>query len=127
MIKVYMASKMEHAEKWRELYSEHPTLHVVSRWPFLEPFVSPTGENAKKFWQDDVADIAHADAVVVFAKEGEKLRGALVEAGIAIGMGKLVVVIGEHLDYGTWRFHPQVFNATTIEEAFSLIEKQING
>lgn len=127
MIKVYMASKMHYAADWRAMYSSERNVHIVSRWPFLEPSVEPSSDNAKKFWQDDVADIARADAVVVYAKDDEKPRGALVEAGIAIGMGKLVALVGEHPDYGTWRYHPQVINATSIEEAFWLIGQQING
>lgn len=122
-VKVYIASKMCHAERWRNAYEENPHFHIVSRWPFLEPFIAPTEANARKFWQDDVADIQAADAVIVYAEEGEKLRGALVEAGIAIGLGKLVIVIGEHPDFGTWSHHPQVKRAPNFHAALVLVHE----
>jgi nucleoside 2-deoxyribosyltransferase len=120
MVKIYMASKMHHAEEWRDLYSRK-NIHVVSRWPFLEPFVEPSPGNAVKFWEDDLADIARCDALVLYGQSTEKLRGALVEAGIALALGKLVMVIGEHDDYGTWRYHPRVMNYETLEGALSYL------
>lgn len=121
IIKVYIASKMQHAARWRNLYSKYAHVHVVSRWPFLEPSVEPDEDNARKFWQDDVADIQAADAVIVYAEPEEKLRGALVEAGIAIGLGKLVIVIGDHPDFGTWIHHPQVRRADDLVSAFVIV------
>lgn len=124
--KIYIASKMHHAERWRQEYCRQD-VHIVSRWPFLEPFIDTEINNCKKFWQDDVADIQTADAVVVYVEEGEKLRGALVEAGIAIGLGKLVVVVGDHPDFGTWSYHPQVKKARSLDLAFKLVSGIVNG
>lgn len=124
--KIYIASKMQHAPRWRQEY-ERADVHIVSRWPFLEPFIDCGESNCRKFWQDDFADIQSADAVVVYVEEGEKLRGALVEAGIAIGLGKLVVVIGEHPDFGTWSFHPSVKRAADFDLAIKLVKKIVHG
>lgn len=120
MLKVYIASKMQHAPAWRELYSAYPDVHIVSRWPFLEPFIEPTENNGVKFWQTDFEDIAASDVLVVYAEPDEHLRGALVEAGIALGLGKWVVLIGEHYDYGTWQFHSRVVKANSISHAFTV-------
>ena len=127
MVRIYIASKMHHAERWRGLYDELPDVHICSHWPFLEPFVHPSGENARKFWHDDVQDISDCHALIVYAEEGEKLRGALVEAGIAIGMGRPVIVVGEHPDFGTWSFHPKVSRATTLAEAVQQARQLVNG
>lgn len=116
MAKVYFASKMEHAEKWRKLYTR---CHISSRWPFLEPFVEPTPENARKFWQDDYTDIRNCGVLICYAEEGEKLRGALVEVGMALGMGKQVWLIGDHTDFGTWRYHPQISIYPDLETALA--------
>ena len=121
--KVYIASKMQHAEKWRDLYNKSG-LHIVSRWPFLEPFVEPTKNNALKFWQDDVADIKNCDVLMIYAEENEHLRGALVEVGLALGLGKYVVVIGDHPDFGTWRYHPRVYNLVDLDQAINFIRKK---
>jgi nucleoside 2-deoxyribosyltransferase len=82
---------------------------VVSRWPYLLGSVPETSE--KGIWINDFADIDHADCVIVYGKEGDQLRGALVEAGYAIAKGKRVFVLGEHECFGTWKGHPLV---TTI-------------
>jgi hypothetical protein len=121
MAKVYFASKMHHAVKWKGFY-DHPDIHVVSRWPFLETFVEPTPANAKKFWLDDHADVTRADVVIVYAEEGEHLRGALIEAGIGIALGKRIIVVGDHPDYGTWQHHPQVQRAISLENALALVK-----
>lgn len=121
MARVYMASKMHHAEKWRALYSHHPEIHVVNAWCFLEPFVDASDANARKFWQDDFDDIARCHAVIVYAEPGENLRGALVEAGIGLGLDKTIIVVGDHPDYGTWQHHPSVHKSSSIEAALELV------
>lgn len=119
--RVYIASKMHHAEQWRELY-KRADIHLVSRWPFLEPFVEPEAANAQFFWQDDMADVRACHVLFVYALEGEHLRGALVEAGAALALGKLVIVIGApHPDYGTWMHHPNVKAVDTIDAAIDLV------
>lgn len=118
--RVYVASKMQHAPMWRELYRS-PRIHLVSRWPFLEPFIEPDPEHAKFFWQDDLADVRSCHACIVYAEPGEHLRGALVEAGAALALNKLVVVVGEHPDFGTWQYHPLVGAVDTIDDAVNMI------
>lgn len=119
MVRIYMASKMHHGAWWKQLYSNDPDIHIVSRWPFLEEDILPTPENARKFWYDDASDIASAHVVIVYAESEDKLRGALVEAGIAIGIGRQVIAVGCHPDYGTWQYHPFVIRVETLEEAFA--------
>lgn len=127
MIRIYIASKMEHAERWRELYAELPDIHICSRWPFLEPFIEPSKENARKFWQTDEDDIYNCNALIVYAEEGEKLRGALVEAGMALGIGRPVIVVGDHPDFGTWVFHPNVSRVATLADAVKKARQLVNG
>ncbi|MFA9261732.1 MAG: hypothetical protein ACEQSB_00005, partial [Undibacterium sp.] len=69
----------------------------------------------------DHEDVSTADCVIVYAEKGEHLRGALVEAGIALALKVPVMVIGDHPDYGTWQYHPGVIRYATIEDAFSSI------
>lgn len=120
--KIYIASKMHHAPRWREAYSRED-IHIVSRWPFLEPSIDSRPSNCRKFWQDDFIDIQTADIIIVYVEEGEKLRGALVEVGVALAFGKFVVVIGDYPDFGTWRFHPQVVCAADFEDAIAMVKR----
>lgn len=118
---VYTASKLRHAAMWRELRVTRPDVAFTARWPDIEGQVPDTPENAGAFWTHDVADVRRADAVLVYAEPGEHLRGGLVEAGVALGLGKQVVVVGEHPDYGTWQYHPLVQRARDIDHALQLI------
>jgi hypothetical protein len=111
MIRLYTASKMTHAAMWRQLRLVYTNIHFTARWPYLETEIPSTPEHAKIFWQDDLLDVSVADAVLCYAEEGEHLRGALVEAGIALGLGKKVIVVGDHPDYGTWQYHPKVIRS----------------
>lgn len=120
--KVYIASKIRYAPVWRELYS-HSDIHIVSRWPFLETQVDDRPTNCRKFWQDDFTDVSSADILILFAEEGENLRGALVEVGIALGLGKHIIVIGDHKDHGTWWHHPQVKKVINLEQAIKLARR----
>ncbi len=120
-IRVYGASKLSHSQMWIELRKRYPRIHFTARWPFFTGILEDTEEQAKHFWLDDEADIRQADCVIVYAdSEAEKLRGALVEAGIAIGLGKKVFVVGEHPDYGTWQFHPLVVRVKSVEAALAV-------
>lgn len=121
MKNVYFASKMDKAHRWRELYSYSDLINITARWPYLEPSVAPTPANAKKFWRGDYLDIQACDFLICYADGDDKLRGALVEAGMAIGMGKTVIVIGIHDDYGTWQYHEQVLRFSTILEALDYV------
>lgn len=116
-LKVYTASKTEHAQFWIELRGKWPEVHFTARWPFMTGRVSETAYNAFQFWQDDLDDIRTSDVVMVLGKPGEHLRGALVEAGMGIALGKTILVVGEHEDYGSWQYHPLVKRTTDIDTA----------
>lgn len=121
MFRIYTASKLRQAQMWQAIHDSHPDVYFHARWlKHTGKLKTPdTPENAKRFWIEDEQDVKHADAVFVFAEDDEHLRGALVEAGMAIAYGKPVYVIGEHPDYGTWQYHPAVVRVRTVEEAIA--------
>lgn len=122
MKRIYFASKLEEASRWRALCETCKDIIAHARWLKHNKIGTPNGpEYAAKFWLEDEADIGTADAIIVFATDGQHLRGALVEAGMAIAMKKPVYVIGDHPDYGTWRYHPGVVRVKSIDEALRLI------
>lgn len=122
-IKLYTASKLKHAPLWRRLSEEWTELDFVARWPTGHVDNIPDTEYyAKVFWQQDYEDVLASDVVLVFAEGDDKLRGALIEAGLAIAFGNAVIVVGEHSDYGTWQFHPSVHRVPSLAEARKLLE-----
>ncbi len=118
MIRVYPASKLRHGPMWRELDDRTPNVQFHARWLKHNKIGTPDLPNeATQFWMQDVQDIKDADCVFVYAEPDDHLRGALVEAGIAIALGVPVYTIGKHPDYGTWQHHPNVHKVSSIEDA----------
>ncbi len=83
--------------------------------------------SAFEFWQENEQDIITADYLLVYVESGDHLRGALVEAGIAIANRVRVIVVGDHPDYGTWKYHPNVEWADDMDEALMIISKKFHG
>lgn len=122
MIRVYFASKLEEAERWRTLCARFPHFQAHARWLKHCKLETPdTAEHAADFWLQDEQDVRDADAVVVFGMGDQKLRGALVEAGIAIACGVPVIVVGDHPDYSTWQHHPGVHRMATLDAAIKFL------
>lgn len=122
MLRVYTASKLKHAPKWRDLCAATPGIQAHARWLKHNVIGTPdSAENAAEFWLQDEQDVRDADVVMVYGEGDDKIRGALVEAGIAIACGIPVVVVGEHSDYGTWQFHPGVTRMPDLPSAIAFI------
>ena len=130
MIKVYIASKLSYAKRFRDLREiwgmRGVDLHA--RWfdqAELEHVNHElTPHDFHVFWLVDEEDVRQSDAVILYAENGDRLRGALVEVGMAIALGKLVIVIGDHPDYGTWQHHPVVTRADSLDHAFTMLERR---
>jgi hypothetical protein len=107
-MKVYCASKMHHLQMWRHAREEWaPKIQIISRWIDATPEDEERCQNeplfAQNCWERNLGDIDEAHALVLFALPNDHLRGALVEAGIALKTGLPLVLIGDHADYGTWQ------------------------
>lgn len=128
-LKVYTASKLKEGPRWRRLAEEWPEIDIVARWPFLHVtsdgapgWPDDCAAHGSIFWQHDYEDVSRADVVLVFADQAEDvLRGALVEAGMGIAMGKTVIVVGSNSGYGTWQYHQQVKRVPSLDAARSLL------
>jgi nucleoside 2-deoxyribosyltransferase len=123
MIRVYTASKLRHAPMWRELCAANSKFMFHARWLKHNKLgTKDTPENARQFWLEDEQDVKDADVCIVYAEGDDHLRGALVEAGMAIAYGVPVIVIGGSSDYGTWQYHPMVSRATDLAHAVDLLK-----
>jgi len=119
-MKIYTASKTKHAHKWIELRNNG--VNVISTW------IDEAGQGQTK----DMADLCRrciqesidCDAMIVYAEEGDYLKGAFIEMGIALSVpSKPIVLVGEVLPFGSaFTYAPQVFRAKTIEAALELLE-----
>lgn len=127
MIKVYIAGKLKDAPTYRQYREDWKKdgIDLHARWHdqavYEEDNHDLTQEDFHIFWLVDEEDVKTADALILFGRPEDHLRGALVEAGIALGMGKLVIVVGDSPDYGTWQHHPVVVKAGSFEHAKTMI------
>jgi len=126
--RAYLAARYSRRE---ELAGYAAQLHelgvalVVSRW-LTEPHdwdgTSDTPEGlaaAQRLANDDLEDLGSAHLVVVFTEEAGEYRrgGSLVEFGMALGLGKHVIVVGPAVNVFTTL--PFVFRCHTWGEALA--------
>jgi hypothetical protein len=125
MIKVYIASKIIYAPQfkgYREAWAAEG-IEICSRWidkVDLERDATP--DIYQMMWLIDEEDVRACKALILFGDSRDKLRGALIEAGMAIAQGKQVFTVGKHPDYGSWQHHPLVTPVNSFEHAKLLIK-----
>lgn len=126
MLRVYTAYKLHRGKELIDFFYGSECAFLHARWlKHIEIGTKDSPENAKTFWREDVADVIDSDVVLVYAgpQSTDDLRGALVEAGVAIATGVPVIVVGNSKCYGTWQYHPLVIRVPTFMIAHDELEK----
>jgi hypothetical protein len=127
MIKVYIASKLHYADKFQKLRAtwKNDSIDLHARWHDQAALEheghSLSPEDFHIFWSVDEEDVKMSDAIILYGESHDKLRGALVEAGMAIGAGILTILVGDCPDFGTWQHHPVVVKADSLEHARTML------
>jgi len=114
--RVYVASRAslpERVDMWRAYRAEGAD--ILSTW--IDEAGEGETDSFGELWSRIEAEIRAADRLVLYAElEDFPLKGALVEAGMAIGMGKPVFVVLPRIlleprsmrPLGSWAAHPLV-------------------
>lgn len=92
-IKVYIASKLEHAAKLRDV--RHDGFHINARWIDTAEIHQKTLKPVTHWQQENFDDIEAAHFCILYVEPGDKLKGALVELGYAIRAGKQIWIAGD--------------------------------
>lgn len=112
----YIASRAsipERAAMWRRF--REGGVRITSSW--IDEAGPGETECFTELWERIFGEIVAADVLVLYAEAGDfPLKGALIEAGIAVGLGKPVIVClpDVHLEglthrpIGSWIMHPLV-------------------
>lgn len=109
---VYVASRVHHAAVWQGLRA---------RYPILTTWIDEAGEGETddlgELWNRIRAEIEASRALVLYLRPGDfPLKGALIEVGMALAMGKPVHVAMRGVEVeprsmrpiGSWLHHPLV-------------------
>ncbi len=104
MTSVYVASHCPKAANEAVSQLRQDMFSVVSTWHDLEfnPTSSHTESDRADIAARDAKEVAEADALVLVAGPEKYSGGKFVEAGIAIGLGKRVVVLGRRENMLLW-------------------------
>lgn len=128
MIRVYTASKLEEYKRWLKIQKEHPGVFFHARWiKHMEIGTPDRADRAQEFWLQDQEDVESADVVLLYETGGRVLKGALVEAGMAIAKGIPVIVVGDEKSVGNWVYHPGVTLVATLDDALKLLDSMSVG
>lgn len=115
-MRVYAASKVKHAGMWRALRDFGMPIH--SSW-IDEAGEGQTADHAELAMRC-LLEVHETQALILFCEPGDILKGALIEAGAALALGKHVYCVGtcESLSIRTFSKHPNWHEVSTVHEAF---------
>jgi len=139
--KVYTASKINYQKLWLSL-REDPDWDFVdwtASWVesvYLQAEIDSglvTDEMFREAWTQNVYDIRKSDFLLIYSRAGEALKGALVEAGVALGNGIDVIAVGLPTEHN-WCYYPSVRVIPSLREArqylyrfTAMIPKRVKG
>jgi len=119
MLRIYVISKVSNAGMWRELRGKG--------WPIISTWLNDGDEASIDFseaWPRYLQEAASATHVMVYAQEGDRLKGGLAELGAAVSAGaKALVVDYMPPEFRTIQKHPNVHLVGDIGEALNVINR----
>lgn len=128
---IYVASRAsipERSQMWRGLRD--------AGWPIISSWIDEAGEGETEdfgeLWSRIVKEISDADVLILYAQQDDfPLKGALLECGIAMGLGKKIIVCLPDVNLedrsmrpiGSWIKHPNVVRVDSIVQARWKLQK----
>lgn len=119
-MKVYVASKADHAPVWRE----HRPVPAAAGIEIAASWIDWQGEADANLWTISVREAVTADALVASLDPGELHKGDLVEIGAHLGAGGTIYILGKHPKGHSWMFHPRVCLVKTIDDLIRALTEQ---
>lgn len=128
---IYVASRAsvpKYPTEWRRLRSQG--------WPINSSWIDEAGEGEtacmSELWKRIEAEVRAARGVVLWAEEEDfPLKGAFIEVGMALGMGKPVAVYTKtafdnrnYRPFGSWMNHPLVQRCFSLNSAMTWVLSQ---
>lgn len=89
-MKIYIASKTKHAEKWKKL--RNAGVNIISTW--IDEAGAGESKNLTDLAARCIDEAKSADRLILYCEPSDKLKGALIEVGAALASGVPVYVVG---------------------------------
>lgn len=109
----YVASKVKHAPEWRALRD--------AGWNVIATWIDEAGEGQSDYYELSIRclkEISAAEFVLLYAETEDILKGALIEAGAALALGKQVRMVGSFRNFSRVFYqHPLVTRYATVPSA----------
>jgi len=118
-MKIYIASKTKHAASWLKLREQRPDVQITSTW-INEAGEGQTADYAE-LAQRCIDEVKQADFVLLYCASDEVLKGALVEVGVALALGKDIRCVGDSFTLS------RVFCRHPLWKWFTSIERALNA
>ena len=121
-LRVYLASRLKrrHELNRYRLALEACGVVVTSRWLTAELPDEPTEDIRRQLAEIDREDVQQADVLVLFTEpDRDGGGGRHVEFGLALGLGKRIIVVGEVENL--FQRLPEVILAPTWDDALALL------
>jgi hypothetical protein len=121
--RVYGASKLSTWRLWLTLREDSDWAFVdwTASWPLkVDQEESAGPQEFGIAWETDLREIRSSDFVMLVYDEG--IKGALVEAGMAMGIGTRVITVGLPAEH-TWSYHPLVTRCYDLVSARNMLFK----
>lgn len=124
-LSIYPASHTHLASFWVSLVKDWPEFQWVARWPeALKGGRTDAPEWAEMGWRENMEDLQRADWLLCYTDSYTPLRGALVEAGGMLALGKPVLLVGFNSSWGSWQFHPNCHHVRDLSHARDFLNQR---
>ena len=118
---IYTASRTEHAHRWRAL--REAGLDVCSTW--IDEAGSKESRDLNDLWRRCFDEVAKASAFLLYREEGEALKGAWIELGVALTQNVPVFAVG--IQKLTIAHDLRIRHCATLEDAVTAIRTHLES
>jgi len=125
-MKIYIASKLRHKEKWHLYRTLYPRIKITSSWidtapPEGEDLTQPSAVLAEA-WVSNLREVTSSDKLLLYHEKGEQQQGAMLETGCAINAGLAIhLVTNAWEEINSWKYHPSVRFEYNLDTFFDRI------
>ncbi len=119
--RLYTASKIIHAPKWRELRDVFG-FNVISSW--IDQAGKGETKDMSQLWVNMVDEVKFCDFLLIYKEpQDTELKGAWVELGVALASSR-VAIYAVGIEEYTVAKHPRIIHFPTLQSAILNIGSQ---